>query len=248
MRYVHITIAMIFFLNPIYGQKNTTPTAHEKKKIHILSITPEVLYARDFTAQITSIEGTKTYVQSFPEATFGVTIRFKTKNNLNFETGYRWKPHWSTFTSQLSFFSYSGVVDESHSIPFRAIWEKRSKNKRWGISASGGVLVSYMAHSYLTLPVSYGITLPDGAYITNVDIKSSDHSTPRLAQFLDGVLRIDCRVFRHLDLSLGYGGTKGFLNLSEGRYSVVTPSSSFSGMLICKGSYQYMVAGIGWNF
>jgi hypothetical protein len=238
-------------LNTINGQQNATSPSREDNKFRIISITPEVLFTRDFTVQ-TSTDGSKTYPRGLgDEASAGAIIRFKTKNNLNFETGYRWKLHWST--SVLSpYFGYGIVIDESHSVPFRAIWEKRTRNKRLGISASGGVLMSYMTHSYSGGgTTTFSTTLPSGTYLSSITFKPSGTSTPRLVPFLDGVFRIDFRFLRHLDLTLGYGGSKGFLKLSDGQYSVTGPStspSSIFGTLVNKGSYRYMMLGLGWIF
>lgn len=241
---------LLLFLNTSYGQQNATSPSLEDNKFRIISITPEVLSTRDFTVQTSYADGNKTYPRPLPEVSAGAIIRFKTKNNLNFETGYRWKLHWST-SELLPYFGYGTVIDESHSVPFRAIWEKRTKNKRLGISASGGVLMSYMTHSYSGGGnTTFSGMSSLGPYTSSITFKSSGSSTPRLVPFLDGVLRIDFRFLRHLDLTLGYGGSKGFLKLSDGQYSVTgpTPSSSSSGTLVNKGSYRYIMLGLGWIF
>jgi hypothetical protein len=239
-------------LNTSYGQQNATSPSREDNKFRIISITPEVLFTRDFTVQTSAIDGSKTYPKGFgDEVSAGAIIRFKTKNNLNFETGYRWKLHWST-SELLPYFGYGIVIDESHSVPFRAIWEKRTKNKRLGISASGGVLMSYMTHSYSgggTTTLS-GMSL-SGPHTSSITFKPPGSSTPRLVPFLDGVFRVDFRFLRHWDLTLGYGGSKGFLNLSDGQYNVTSPTQSFpplSGTLVNKGSYRYIMLGLGWIF
>jgi hypothetical protein len=251
MNHFYFVLSIIVLVSgTIHGQENISGVSHAHKKNHILSITPEILLAQDFTVQTPALGSNKINSKPITELAYGVCIRFKTKNNLNFETGYRRKLHWSIFETKSPYLFSSSVMDESHSIPFRAIWEKRSKKKRVGISASAGILASFMTHTYLANDASYGIRYPTGTYFANVTYKSKGFSTPRFAPFLDGVLKMDCRIFRHLDLSLGYGGSKGFLNLSEGRYNVTAPmpSPSFSGTIVSKGSYHYLVVGLGWKF
>lgn len=226
--------------NQANGQEKTNHSSSKK-----LLFSAEILFARDYTKMVSS-DGNDTWAASYVQPALNVNLRFKSFDNLHLEVGYRYKQHLLAFTHE-KFPSFSGtLIAESHSIPMRMVWEKSTRNRRFTLAISGGVMASYLYGAYSRGTLGIGVTLPTGTYSGAVFFEDRVRNTPHFIHFLDGAVKLDFRFSKSVYFTLGYGATKSFYNLSEGSYTVTGPSLSMpsSGKVFQVGSYDYWLFGL----
>jgi hypothetical protein len=233
-------ISCLFLPNQANGQEKTN---HSSSKKFLFSA--EILFARDYTKMVPS-DGNDTWTSSYVQPALNVNLRFKSFDNLHLEVGYRYKQHLLSFTHEKLLSFSSTLIAESHSLPMRMVWEKSTRNRRFTVAISGGVMASYLYGAYSRGTLGIGVTLPTGTYTGAVFLEDRVRNTPHFIHFLDGAIRADLRVFKSLYFTLGYGATKSFYNLSEGSYIVTGPSLAVpsSGKFFQVGSYDYWLLGL----
>jgi hypothetical protein len=240
LKFFLFQVVFICLPSQVYGQQKSNHFLR-----HNLHFSVEVLFTRDYTNRM-PIVGQDAWAVYFVQRALNLNLRLKSFGNFHLETGYRYKGHWHTFEYDNLISSSGSLIANSHSIPLRMSWEKKTKHKRWGFSICGGVMGTYLTNAYSKGYLLSGVTLPSGTYIGEVFFEEKDRSRPYFIPLLDGALRVDFRVYKNIYLTLGYGGAKSFHNLSEGRYTVKGPSSSLlsSGTISQVGSYDYWILGV----
>ena len=214
---------------------------------HPFSVSAEFLITRDFSVQSPDVGQSFHLRSSGIEPALGIMFEFPVKNNLWFGAGYRWKEHWITWASGL--YKSNLRVETAHSLPLKISWRKDlGKSRllnRFSLDFNGGILISKMAHSLIM--DDYKV-LEDGngniIYTFSETYKNKDVNQVKASISLDGMAKVDYRLYRNLHLYFGYGYTQGFWSLAKGSYNYAGLGGFDSGTMTNKGSYQYIVLGL----
>ena len=235
-------LSIIFYLTVIsssmFGQTTKRP----------FTVSSEFLITRDFSVQSPDLQPSFRVLSSGVEPALGIMFEFPVKKNLWFGTGYRWKHHWITWTSAI--FKSNLWVEEAHSLPLKLTWKKKFDNipilNRFILDCSGGFLLNKMVHPSVRGSNNVVIDTNDNIIYTIMDsYKHEDVNQVKASISLDGMAKIDYRLYKNLHLCLGYGYTQGFWSLAKGSYRVTGPAGFMdSGTIRNKGSYQYVVLGL----
>ncbi len=211
------------------------------------SVAAEFLITRDISVQ--SPDGGQSFQlrSSGIEPALGIMFEFPIKNNLWFGAGYRWKEHWITWASGLN--KSNLRVETAHSLPLKISWRKDFGESRlfnrFSLDFNGGILINKMVHSLIM--DDYKV-LEDGngniIYTFSETYKNKDVNQVNASISLDGMAKIDYRLYKKLHLYLGYGYTQGFWSLAKGSYNYTGLGGFDAGTMTNKGSYQYMVLGL----
>jgi hypothetical protein len=188
---------------------------------HPFSISAEFLITRDFSVQSPDVGQSFHLRSSGIEPALGIMFEFPIKNNLWFGAGYRWKEPWR-----------------------KDLGKSRLLN-RFSLDFNGGILINKMAHSLIM--DDYKV-LEDGngniIYTFSETYKNKDVNQVKASISLDGMAKVDYRLYRNLHLYFGYGYTQGFWSLAKGSYNYAGLGGFDSGTMTNKGSYQYIVLGL----
>lgn len=234
-----ISCAFLICLPNLYGQKPGDK----------FSFSANFLIAKDVSLQ--SPDNGSTSRQSFGitpgfEGNFEVRMR----KNLWFSTGYRYKDLWGTTSTFAG--KESRLLAQTHSIPLKLAWKKDFINsnllQRFSLVANAGLLLSYVDGNtrFKTKNEDYPGTV---YYSGGTFWKSPSNDEQKMAGALDGMLKLNYRLWNNLNLNAGYGYSYGLSTLVNGQYHIsASEVPTASGTMKTRGSYHYMVMGFSMLF
>lgn len=210
------------------------------------------LAAGDISTQ--SPEGAKPFRNSAKFITPGIDLNFefRAKNNLWVSTGYRWKEYWGTTTSIVS--TSGSYLGDIHTLYAKLVWRKPFLEKlmpdRLSFDIGAGVMGNRIVDNGGGTSSFSISTFGTGAgTYSGFETWNSAQNTPQFSASLDGLANLNCRLYKKLYFSAGYGFNYGLKDLKRGSYALAGPAGfSASGTVATKGSYVYLLTGLTLKF
>lgn len=193
---------------------------------------------------------------SNPILTPGLDINFEVpvKNNLWFSTGYRWKEYWGTALNIVFTSGSSSYLGDIHALYAKLVWRKPFLENlmpdRLSFDIGAGIMGSRIVDngggtsSFSITTVGTGAGTYSGFSTWN-----SAYNTPNFSASVDGLASLNCRLYKRLYASAGYGFNYGLTDLKRGSYASAGPGGfSTSGTVTTRGSYVYLLTGLTLKF
>lgn len=219
-----------------------------------VSLGSHYLLTTDLTIQKPDGENSFKCITPSSYPSFEIQINFPLTHLFQFETGYRFKQHPIAYKNKYLLFSQ--WIETTHSIPLRIGVISGLKNqgflKRFSIAFSGGILFDFMQQSEsspLVTSQQFQLQTSTGVYKFKDDYNPNEVNQVKFSISLNCQAQISYRVYKFINIYLGYGYTQGTRKLAKGNYTIQDPSGFInSGSMFTKGTYRYTMLGFSFHF
>lgn len=224
-------------------------SAFGQKSNYRLGISFHYLSAIDYSVQSPDFGSKfKSTLRAYPSWEGQIAIPFT--QFFRVETGYRFKQH--TISYKNAYVRSGQWIETSHSFPIRVGLNTSLGHKNWikkfTYSISSGFLFDIMQQSGGAPSIgsfTFNVNSPAGIYTYKEYYYPNEINQVKFSLSIDTYGQISYRLFKNVEVYMGYGYTQGFKTLAKGYYSIRDPTGKeTTGSMTNKGTYRYSILGI----